>query len=152
LQTAAQTLFQQIQSTVEEETLMFIMDVPSIPAQEPPVMVADATAAQGSSAPQQVDRVIGVCHLSESPFVPQSAVNSLSPPLEIKNYFRVKEHYTIEGQPSASVLQMPAHGALVDDGGGIMFTFPRKAISAMTAQRCWSKWAAKRCGWNISSA
>lgn len=99
--------------------------IPSIPSQEPPVMVADASSVQ-SSAPQQVDRVIGVCHLSENPYDPTSAINSMSPPLDTKNYFRVHEHYKIEGQPSVSVLQIPTHGTLVDDGGGDYVYYPEK--------------------------
>lgn len=87
-------------------------------------MVADASTAQNTAT--QYDRVIGVCHLSENPFDPTSAVNSMSPPLDTKNYFRVQEHYKIEGQPSVSVLQVPAHGTLVDDGGGDYVYYPEK--------------------------
>lgn len=148
--TAAQTLLSQIQPDTQEESLMFIMDVPNIPAQEPPLMVADASAAQNTA--QKYDRVIGVCHLSANPYVPLSAVNSLSPPLAIKGYYRNEEHYKIEGQASVSVLQMPVHGVLVDDGGGIMSISQRKAISAMIALACWLKWAARKSGWNTSSA
>lgn len=128
---------------------MFVMDVPNIPAQEPPLIVADASALQGKT--QKYDSIIGVCHLSANPFVPQSAVNSLSPPLELKNYFRINEHYKIEGKANVSVIQMPTHGALVDDGGGIMFTSQRRAISAMIALACLSKSVAKKSRWNISS-
>jgi len=103
---------------------MFIMDVPNIPAQEPPLIVADASATQ--VAAQKYDRTIGVCHLSANPFVPKSAENVLSPPMEITAYFRKKEHYKIEGQPSVSVLQMPAHGALVDEGEGYFAYYPEK--------------------------
>ena len=103
---------------------MFIMDVPNIPAQEQPLMMVDATATQSSV--QKFDRTIGVCHLSESPFVPKSAVNSLSPALAVKNYYREQEHYTIEGQPRVSVLQIPAHGELKDGGEGHYAYLPAK--------------------------
>ncbi len=96
----------------------------SLPAQEPPMMVAEATKTQDTA--QSYDRVIGVCHLSESPFVPQSAVNVLSPSMEVAAYYRKQEHLTIGNQPSVSVLQTPVHGSLVDEGGGYYAYYPEK--------------------------
>ena len=72
--------------------------------------------------------------------------------MEVKDYFRNKEHYTIEGQPRVSVLQLPGHGTLVDEGEGYFAYYPEKATSAMTAPACWLKWAVKKSRWNISSA
>lgn len=78
------------------------------------------------STARQFDRVIGICHLSENPFDPTSAVNSMSTPLAIKNYFRNEEHYKIEGQANVSVLQLPAHGTLEDVGKGNYAYYPEK--------------------------
>ncbi len=63
--------------------------------------------------PQKFDRTIGICHLSENPFDPTSAVNSMSPALAIKNYFRVQEHRKIGGQANYRVLRAPVHGTLL---------------------------------------
>lgn len=91
-----------------------------------PLMVADATAAQGSSAPRQVDRVIGVCHLSENPFDPTSAVNSMSVADEAVWYLENIDHSKVRGQPSVSILQTPAHGNLLDGGNGNYAYLPEK--------------------------
>ncbi|MBK7685754.1 MAG: hypothetical protein IPJ25_06830 [Rhodocyclaceae bacterium] len=106
--TAAQTLLSQIESQPQQETLMFVVDVPNFPAQEQPLTVTVATAAQGNA--QKFDRVIGVCHLSENPFDPTSAVNVLSPAEEATLYFRQRDHLKIGAQSSTSVLKIPAHG------------------------------------------
>lgn len=103
---------------------MFIMDVPNIPAQEPPLIVADASASQGAA--RAYDRVIGVCHLSANPFVPKSAVNVLNPAMAIKNYYRVEEKFKITGQFNISVLQMPLHGILENEGEGYYAYYPEK--------------------------
>ncbi|WP_301102657.1 matrixin family metalloprotease, partial [Propionivibrio sp.] len=123
---AAQTLLKQIQSDPQQETLMLVMDVPNIPAQEPPLMVAQATAAQNSA--QKFDRVIGVCHISDNPYDPTSAVNAISPAEETVLYFRQREHRKIEGQASVSVLKMPAHGVLEGPVNGIFAYYPEKGF------------------------
>lgn len=103
---------------------MFIMDVPNIPVQEPPLMVADASAAQNTA--QKYDRVIGVCHLSANPYDPTSAQNTMSPPLAVKNYYYNYEKYKIQGPSSVSVLKMPEHGKLSDEGGGSYSYLPEE--------------------------
>lgn len=94
----------------------------SNPAPFAKLPMAEASTAQRSV--EQFDRVIGICHLSENPFVPKSAVNVLSPPQELAVYFRKQEHYTIEGKPRVSVMQMPAHGRLEDIGDGNYAFYP----------------------------
>jgi hypothetical protein len=86
---------------------MFIMDVPSIPIQETPVMVADAATTQNSA--QKYDRVIGVCHLSDG----STSDGAMEPSMEMHDYYRVKERLTIDGVVNSIViLQMPKHGKL----------------------------------------
>jgi hypothetical protein len=73
-------------------------------------LIVSSTSVLGATP--TYDRVIGVCHLSESPFVPKSAVNTMAPSMETKDYYRKKEHYKIEGQANISVLKMPEHGEM----------------------------------------
>jgi len=88
------------------------------------IILFSAATAWGATPP--FDKVIGVCHLSENPYDPTSAVNAMNPSLAIRNYYRVEEHYKIEGQPSVSILQMPAHGTLEDVGKGYFAYYPEK--------------------------
>jgi hypothetical protein len=85
-----------------------------------------ASSAIALGATQPFDRVIGVCHLSENPYDPTSAVNSMSVADEAVWYLKEKDHYKIEGQPIVDVFQVPAHGVLVDDGGGNYVYYPEK--------------------------
>jgi hypothetical protein len=103
---------------------MLAMDIPNVPAQETPLMVAATTMAQTSV--QKFDRVIGVCHLSENPFVPQSAVNVLEPADEAVMYLRQEEHSKITDQANTSVLNMPEHGVLENEGKGYFAYYPKK--------------------------
>lgn len=89
-----------------------------------PAGAAGATATQ--VALQKYDRVIGVCHLSANPFDPTSAVNVLTPQMAIKNYYRIEEHYMIEGQASISVLSTPTHGVLEGPVNGAYVYYPEK--------------------------
>ena len=75
---------------------------------------------------QKYDRTIGVCHLSANPYDPTSAQNSMSPPLAVKLYYYNFEKNNIQGSVSVSVLQMPAHGTLLDGGKGNYAYLPEK--------------------------
>ena len=75
----------------------------------------------------KTDWVIGVCHLSENPFVPKSAANVMEPLLEIKSYFTERKLRAIEGQASVSVLKTPTHGALENQGDGYFAYDPEKS-------------------------
>jgi hypothetical protein len=50
----------------------------------------------------------------------------MDPSLVLKNYFRAQEHRKIEGQASISVLQMPKHGELRNEGAGYFAYYPEK--------------------------
>lgn len=126
---------------------MFISDVPNIPAQEPPLMVADASATQNSA--QKYDRVIGICHLSANPFIPKSADNVLSPSMEVESYYNITRSRV---KPVSACCKCPHMGYWRGQLMDIFLTILRKAISATIMLPCWSKWAAKKSGWNISSA
>lgn len=86
------------------------------------------TADTPVSRHEAVDRAIGVCHLSENPYDPTSAVNSMSPALDVKNYFRNSERLTLAGAAKVSILQKPTHGAVEGDEEGDFAYYPEKGF------------------------
>ena len=102
--------------------------MPDLPYQHIPVMVAQAKGT-GHPMKEKFDRVIGICHLAMNPPVPATtAVNSLSPVLEVKDYLVKFEHRRITTTRIISrVLQQPKHGTLEDGGGGDYVYVPTEA-------------------------
>lgn len=98
---------------------MFVMDMPDVPPQYAPVVIAQAPPQpqQGSA---KVDRTIGVCHLIQNPPIPPgTAVNAMSPVTAVWSYLQTQEQFTPKqltvdmfNTAKASVLQGPEHGEL----------------------------------------
>ncbi len=86
-------------------------------------MLVDAAGAQ--IGVQKFDRTIGVCHLVANPFDP-AWINSMSPALAAKNFYRAYEHLKINGQASVTVLKMPEHGVLEGPVKGSYVYYPEK--------------------------
>ena len=90
---------------------MFVMDMPDVPPQFAPVVIAQASQAQKGDA--TADRTIGVCQLLENPpNPPDTAVNSVGVLGAVRNYFYIVERREIEGSGKVTVLQNPEHGTL----------------------------------------
>ena len=98
--------------------ISFVASTFAIAEEQPqfaPEKIAQASQAQQVAA--NMDRTIAICHLMENPPTPPgTAVNSLSPIVALKTYFRVQERLVLEGASKATVLQNPAHGTLIDEG------------------------------------
>lgn len=83
LQTAAQGLLDYAQTLTEGEELMFTLDVPYVPAQDTPIVLAQASAA--SAAPQP-DYLLNYCKETESTGDPRSAMRAVDPVYMLANY------------------------------------------------------------------
>lgn len=94
---------------------MFVMDMPHVPQQYTPVVVAQATQRQTSD---KSDRTIGVCQLIENqPESLRSAINGLSPLQSVSIFFGNVENRQVGIEGRVSLLQGPAHGTLEELGG-----------------------------------
>ena len=106
---------------------MFVMDMPDVPPQYAPVVIAQAPQAQPPAlqGSAKVDRTIGVCHLIQNPPIPPlTAVNAMSPVTAVWGYLQTQEQFTSKqltpgmfNTAKASVLQGPEHGTLKGEWG-----------------------------------
>ncbi|MFA6445416.1 MAG: hypothetical protein WCV99_24015, partial [Sterolibacterium sp.] len=123
MRVAAQEMLDQAQpyfNFSQGDLIMFVPDMPDVPPQFAPVMIAQASQAKQGSA--KIDRTVGVCQAFSNPFGSSiadaltSAEYSLSPVGDVKNYFRIVEKRTVKGSSSVTVLESPQHGKLEDMG------------------------------------
>jgi hypothetical protein len=84
------------------------IDMPNVPPQNVPVMIAQANQAQASNA--TITRTIGVC--ATAPNQNYSGENGTSPVADVSFYLRQYENRTVTGTASTTVLQQPKHGVL----------------------------------------
>jgi hypothetical protein len=87
---------------------MFIPDMPNVPPQNTPVIIAQANQAQAGDV--KTIRTIGVC--SPVPTSLFSGENTLSPIVSAKAYIKLYEHQTVTGSATVTILQQPKHGVL----------------------------------------
>jgi hypothetical protein len=122
LVTNAQSLLDDVKTAMnlsQGEVTMFIQDMPDIPPQNAPVMIAQANQAQ--LATNNIDRTVGVCHIvPNGPYHDRdSAENLIEPAVAAFEYFRLYEHRTVSFQAKVTILQNPKHGILKDVGEGV---------------------------------
>ncbi|HEX19772.1 MAG TPA: hypothetical protein ENG78_03005 [Acidiferrobacteraceae bacterium] len=120
---------------------MLVMDIPpDVPAQHASVVIAQASQIQKSKA--KTDRTVGICQALSNPAISSipgatvSAYNTFTPPLAVKNYFRIVENRTVKGPSTVTVLENPKHGTL-KDLGTIVYDQRGRAIKD-TGQRSYS--------------
>jgi len=103
-------------------------DMPNVPPQYTPVIIAQASPAQ--EAPAKIDRTIGVCKALSNP-PPSSGTppmgNTLTPARDIASYFYTAEKRTVAGTSTVTVLEQPKHGKL-DDVGTMAFDEMKHAV------------------------
>ncbi len=88
-----------------------MLDMPVIPPQYAPVVVAQASQPDRGDA--KIDRTIGICHPIENSRRPGGMHgSSLSPVLGVKNYFYAIEGRKVEGSGKIRVQKNPTHGTL----------------------------------------
>jgi hypothetical protein len=93
------------------EFAMLIPDMPNVPPQNMPVMIAQANQAQASDV--TTTRILGVCF--PAPNQAYSGANGLAPIAEAGYYLQQYEHRNFDFKhPSGTVtiLQLPKHGVL----------------------------------------
>jgi len=103
-------------------------DMPNVPPQYTPVIIAQASPAQ--EAPAKIDRTIGVCKALSNP-PPSSGTppmgNTLTPARDIASYFYTAEKRTVAGTSTVTVLEQPKHGKL-NDVGTVAFDEMKHAV------------------------
>ena len=87
---------------------MFISDMPNVPPQNTPVIIAQANQAQAGDV--TTTRTIGVCH--PAPNGDYNGENTIDPIGEAGFYLRSYEHQKVQNIGTATVLQQPKHGTL----------------------------------------
>ena len=90
------------------EITMFIPDMPNVPPQDVPVMIAQANQAQSGDTTKI--RTVGVC--SPKPNHNYSAENGLAPLTSAGNYLESFEYRTPPASATTAILQQPKHGVL----------------------------------------
>jgi len=131
---------------------MFIPDMPNVPPQNVPVMIAQANWAQQNDV--TATRTLGVCQIipNEASAGP-SIENVINPKVSGQGYFYLYEHQrTVAGTASIIILQQPKHGILrlVTENDGSTFGegrfdptasryayLPEKGYFGKTAPPCW---------------
>lgn len=113
IQTEAQGLLDYAQTIIEGEELMFIMDVPYVPAQETPIVLAQADASGISTQP---DYILKTCQEYQEDAEPESALHGVEPAGWLANYIAKKDHRRIDAATQvaikATLLETTKHGKL----------------------------------------
>ena len=119
----SQNLLEQAQSELEFEEgefAMFVIDVPDLPQQYAPVIVAQTS--QGRHA-TEIPRMTGVCQVVQNRTGTEiGGQNVLSPAASAVNYFWDFEKQDMKEREAAAkvtLVQLPKHGRLVEDGKGV---------------------------------
>jgi hypothetical protein len=84
------------------------MDMPNVPPQDVPVMIAQANQAQSANTTSV--RTLGVC--SPAPSNRYSGDNGLVPIRSAQDYFNMFESRTPTGPATTTIVQQPTHGVL----------------------------------------
>jgi hypothetical protein len=132
---SAQSLLHAVQPTFgfdQGDVSMFIVDIPDVPPQYAPVVLAQSSQVQAAKG--EFDRVIGVCQLVENPanlFMPPgelSGTNAIGPTGAVESYFVSAEGKTLKEESAEStVLKGPAHGrlqSLSENGSVLLYYVP----------------------------
>ena len=100
---------------------MFIMDVPSIPAQETPIVLVQAATPNAGTNPQP-DYILQACGETESTGDPSSAMHAVDPAGMISNYMQGIYNRPVElsSIKNVTLLQDTRHGkitSVIDNTG-----------------------------------
>ena len=116
LQTETHSLLDYSQTLITGDELMFIMDVPVVPAQQTPIVLAQAAAP---AATPQPDYLLTGCAETESTGDPKSAFHAVDPAGLLHNY--LAPTYNIDmATVKTTLLQDTTHGkitSVIDNTG-----------------------------------
>ena len=107
----AQILLDQVKADLnltQGEVTMWIPDMPNVPPQNLPVMIAQANQAQTGGASST--RVVGVCQ--PAPSLEYTGDNTLSPIGSAQDYLYSYEQKSVTGAATVTILKQPQHGIL----------------------------------------
>ena len=105
--------------------MMVVADIPDFPQY---VYQTSAQTETARRTAQKINRTILVCLVVQPPDSQDpegTALNSLSPTVWVRNYFRREGRPIVEGPARITVLQNPAHGRVNDVGDDDYFYLPR---------------------------
>jgi hypothetical protein len=109
---STQSLLDQVKTDLEltqGEVTMFIPDMPNVPPQNVPVLIAQANQAQAGDA--TAIRTLGVC--APAPSTRYSLDNVVEPIGQAEAYFRLFDPQQMpDGPATITILQQPKHGIL----------------------------------------
>ena len=132
----AQSLLDQVKADLnltQGEVTMFIPDMPNVPPQNVPVLIAQANQAQPGDV--KTTRTLGVCQIipNAANAIP-SLENVMSPNVSAKDYFYWYEQKKIITSPATiTILQQPKHGILrlvTEDDRGTLFSKTSGALKS----------------------
>jgi hypothetical protein len=113
LQTAAQGLLDYTSTLITGEELMFTMDVPSVPAQQTPVVIAQAA----TPASPQSDYILKACQESIN-YSDAAVFDGIGIAGEIKNYIQNRDNRPVKLDSIKNITQLEAtkHGKITSEG------------------------------------
>ncbi len=102
---------------------MFVMDVPSVPVQETPIVLAQA-ATSGTGAIPQPDFILKDCQETEHTADPRSALRSVDPAGALRNYISNQVNHAIDLAAIKNIvlLEGTKHGKIVAGVDNLGFT------------------------------
>jgi hypothetical protein len=108
----SQTLLDQFKADLnltQGEVTMFIPDMPNVPPQDVPVLIAQSNISQQGAT--VTERKIGFCQpIGNMSGVAANLTNTISPKIDAQIYFDLYEHQKVDGAATVTVLQNPKHG------------------------------------------
>jgi hypothetical protein len=101
---------------------MFTLDIPYVPAQDAPMVLAQAAVNSGTgSSTRQPDYLLKVCQETESTGDPTSAVLGIDPAYKLKNYIQNRDRRDVDlASIKTTLLEGTKHGKIfaeVDNEG-----------------------------------
>jgi hypothetical protein len=118
LQSEAQGLLDYAQPLIEGDELMFIMDVPYIPAQDTPIVLAQATTPAAGATPRP-DYILQTCGETVSTGDPQSAMRGVDPAGLFAVYLQNHDKRTVDMAMLAAIkttmLEGTKHGKIFSE-------------------------------------
>jgi hypothetical protein len=121
LQAEAQGLFDYTQTLIEGEELMFIMDVPAIPPQQTPIVLAQAAAPDTTT---QFDFILKDCQETHSTGDSRSAMRAVDPAYMLKNYLQNRDRQYVElNAIKTTLLEGTKHGEITTEVDNTGLTF-----------------------------
>lgn len=110
LQTAVQELLDYANNITTGDELMFTMDVPYIPVQDAPIVLAQTAAPAAGSTPQP-DFILKDCQQTESTGDPRSAMRAVDPAYLLHNYLAPKYDIDLAAVKTA-LMEDTTHGKI----------------------------------------